>query len=41
MHNVLGVHDRQYQCLYHFTVGGAIDDVRLQTLPPYAHLDRL
>lgn len=24
--------------IYHFTVGGAVDDPRLQTLPPYAHL---
>lgn len=27
-----------FQVLYHFTMGGAIDDVRLQTVPPYPHL---
>ena len=40
-HTMLGLKGDDYQDLYHFTVGGAIDDVRLQTLPPYAHLDRL
>jgi SagB-type dehydrogenase family enzyme len=25
--------------LYHFTVGGAVEDPRLQTLPPYFHLE--
>jgi hypothetical protein len=24
-----------WQSLYHFTVGGAVDDARLQTLPAY------
>ena len=27
-----------FQVLYHFTMGGAIDDARLQTVPPYPHL---
>ena len=26
----------QFQVLYHFTMGGAVDDPRLQTAPPYA-----
>lgn len=26
----------QFQVLYHFTLGGAVDDPRLQTAPPYA-----
>ena len=30
----------EFQDLYHFTVGGAIEDHRLLTLPPYAHLRR-
>lgn len=38
MHEILGLKDRRYQTIYHFTVGGAIDDPRLQTEPPYAHL---
>ncbi len=35
MHQVLGLQDRQYRDLYHFTVGGAVDDTRLTTLPAY------
>jgi hypothetical protein len=36
MHGLLGIDDDRWQSLYHFTVGGPIDDVRLVTLPPYA-----
>ncbi len=36
VHRVLGWHpSTQFQSLYHFTVGGAVDDHRLTTLPPY------
>ncbi len=36
VHRVLGWHpETQFQSLYHFTVGGAVDDPRLTTLPPY------
>jgi hypothetical protein len=28
------------QSLYHFTVGGPVEDRRLMTLPPYGHLNR-
>jgi nitroreductase len=38
MHDLLGIRDRSWQSLYHFTVGGPTDDLRLQTLPPYQHL---
>jgi SagB-type dehydrogenase family enzyme len=38
VHELLGFHDDAYQSLYHFTVGGAVDDSRLTTLPPYYHL---
>ena len=38
MHEALGLTSRTWQSLYHFTVGGPVDDPRLQTLPPYAHL---
>ena len=38
VHDVLGIRDRSWQSLYHFTVGGPVDDPRLQTIPPYAHL---
>ena len=36
MHEVLGLADNTFQDLYHFTVGGAVDDERLTTLPAYA-----
>jgi nitroreductase len=35
MHALLGIGDHSWQSLYHFTVGGAVDDTRLSTLPPY------
>lgn len=37
MHSVLGVQDTEIQTLYHFTVGGPLEDARLRTDPPYAH----
>ena len=36
MHSLLGLSDRKYQSLYHFTVGGPVEDTRLTTLPAYA-----
>ena len=30
--------DRDLQVVYHFTVGGAYEDPRIETEPPYAHL---
>jgi hypothetical protein len=35
MHDVLGLTDRHFQDIYHFTVGGPVDDSRLTTLPAY------
>jgi hypothetical protein len=35
VHDVLGIEGMSFQSLYHFTTGGAIDDPRLTTLPPY------
>ena len=40
MHDVLGIQSRSWQSLYHFTVGGCIEDLRLQTMPAYVHLDQ-
>ncbi len=40
VHQVLGLQDRRYQSLYHFTVGGPVEDNRLQTLPAYWHLEK-
>jgi len=35
MHTLLGLEDHAWQSLYHFTVGGAVDDQRLSAFPPY------
>lgn len=35
VHHIFGIKDLSYQSLYHFTVGGPVDDNRLTTLPPY------
>ncbi len=39
VHELLGIADRSWQSLYHFTVGGPIQDPRIKTIQPYAHLD--
>jgi nitroreductase len=39
VHELLGLRDRRYQSLYHFTLGGGVDDARLTTLPPYPEGD--
>ncbi len=35
MHRLLGLEDRRFQDLYHFTLGGPVLDDRLTTLPAY------
>lgn len=35
VHQVFGLRDLEFQSLYHFTVGGYVEDPRLTTLPPY------
>ena len=35
VHDLFGFKDRKYRSLYHFTVGGPVEDTRLATLPPY------
>ena len=35
-HLAFGLAGDHFQVLYHFTMGGAVDDPRLQTAPPYA-----
>lgn len=35
VHELLGIDDDRWQSLYHFTVGGPVEDTRLQTLPAY------
>jgi nitroreductase len=38
LHQLLGLEDRTWQTLYHFTAGKALEDFRLQTIPAYHHL---
>src|SRR5205807_5800413 len=40
VHELLGLAGEAFQDLYHFTVGGPVEDRRLLTRPPYAHLRR-
>lgn len=35
MHELLGLAGGEWQSLYHFTVGGPVEDGRLSSLPPY------
>ncbi len=40
VHRILGLRDDTFQSLYHFTAGHPLEDRRLETLPPYHHLER-
>ena len=40
MHRLLGLDGLAWQSLYHFTVGRPVEDRRVRSLPPYAHLRR-
>ena len=40
VHDVLGIKGHWLQSMYHFTIGGALTDTRLETLSAYAHLKR-
>ena len=35
VHEIFGLQGDAFQSLYHFTLGGAVEDKRLTTLPPY------
>ena len=35
VHEIFGIQDMSYQSLYHFTVGGPVEDTRLTTLLAY------
>lgn len=37
VHELFGLTGTSFQSLYHFTVGGPVEDPRLTTLPPYEH----
>lgn len=36
VHRVFGLRGHAFQSLYHFTIGGPVDDPRLTNLPPYS-----
>jgi len=38
LHRALGLAGHEWQSLYHFTIGGPVEDLRLRTAPPYSHL---
>jgi hypothetical protein len=38
VHELIGLSGDTYQDLYHFTVGGAVEDARVTSLPPYFHV---
>ena len=38
VHEIVAIKGLSLQSLYHFTVGGPVEDRRLLTLPPYGHL---
>lgn len=40
VHEVVAMKGLNLQSLYHFTIGGPVEDGRLMTLPPYEHLKR-
>ncbi len=40
VHELLGIKSQSLQSMYHFTVGGAVADTRLQTLAAYGHVKR-
>ena len=39
-HDLLGIQTDAFQSLYHFSVGGPIDDPRLTTLAPYFYREQ-
>ena len=38
VHRILGINDHSWQSLYHFTMGGAVEDSRVQSFDAYRHL---
>jgi SagB-type dehydrogenase family enzyme len=40
VHELLGIADKSYQDLYHFTIGGAVEDPRITSYPHYSHLTK-
>ena len=40
VHEIVAMKGLSLQSLYHFTIGGPVEDRRLMTLPPYGHVKR-
>ncbi|CAI9084557.1 nitroreductase [Candidatus Methylacidiphilum fumarolicum] len=40
-HRLLGINDKQWQSLYHFTIGKEIVDKRIQKIDPYFFLEKI
>jgi SagB-type dehydrogenase family enzyme len=40
VHEIVAVKGLNLQSLYHFTIGGPVEDRRLMTLPPYEHVKK-
>lgn len=40
VHEIVAIAGLSFQSLYHFTIGGPVEDRRLMTLPPYFHVER-
>jgi SagB-type dehydrogenase family enzyme len=40
VHEIVAMQGHSFQSLYHFTVGGPVEDGRLMTLPAYHHLNK-
>jgi len=38
MHRTMGIQAHSWQSLYHFTIGGPVEDPRLRTIDAYSHL---
>lgn len=41
MHELLGIKGTNFQDIYHFTLGKAVEDPRIQTIEPYFHLKKV
>ncbi|MBI3355414.1 MAG: SagB/ThcOx family dehydrogenase [Nitrospirae bacterium] len=39
VHEIVSIKNLSIQSLYHFTIGGPVEDIRLMTLPPYGRRD--
>ena len=41
VHEIVSLKGLSFQSLYHFTIGGPVEDGRLMTLPPYSHITKI